>query len=250
MIEKQVLIDWNVTTSYQSDTLDINKTLVFLHGWWQSGKTFEKILKLLEKDRVSYISFDLPWFWKTQIQNLDAQIEDYGNFVQKAIEKYNLKNPILIGHSFGWRISIYLWSYYKNLEKIVLIGSAGIKAKQNSLKLVVVKTGKYIFKLPFLKPFFKTIREKVISKDNKDAGKMQQIFLNTIGNDLQKYMEKITFPTLMIRWENDTATPLEEGKIIHSKIQNSQFIEIPEGTHFVYQEFPEDVYSHIKKFIN
>jgi pimeloyl-ACP methyl ester carboxylesterase len=78
---------------------------------------------------------------------------------------------------------------------------------------------------------------------------MKQIFLNTIQNDLQKYMEEIKLPTLLIRGKNDTETPLREAQIIHSKIKNSSLKIIPEGTHFVYEEFPEEVAKYIINFI-
>jgi pimeloyl-ACP methyl ester carboxylesterase len=51
-------------------------------------------------------------------------IEEYGKVVIDFLEKLQLKNAILIGHSFGGRVSIYLASFYTNIESIILICAA------------------------------------------------------------------------------------------------------------------------------
>ena len=56
------------------------------------------------------------------------------------MEKLEIKNPHVIAHSFGGRVTIYLASKYKDLfNKIVLVDSAGIKPKpsiKKKLKIV------------------------------------------------------------------------------------------------------------------
>lgn len=246
-MESRQLVLWNtIIHYYQSTLLNEKKCFVFLHGWGQWWGTFEKLCKFFDADGHSYICIDLPWFGKSPIKDFNMQVEDYGEIVKQCIEKLWLQKPTLIGHSFWWRISIFLASSYGNIERIVLIGSAGIKKSENPVWLSIVKLGKFFFQLPWLHLFFNTIKNSVVSQDNKNAWAMKQIFLNAIGNDLQKYMEKIRIPTLMIRWENDNATPLEEGKLIHKKIQGSKFFVIEKGTHFVYDEFPNEVYQIIQ----
>lgn len=249
MKQKKIIVENSVVALTESDTFDAKKTLVFLHGWEQVWKCFENIFYYLEKEGISYISIDLPWFWGTPLIDKNWQVEDYGRFVIKVIQKLELKKPILIGHSFWGRISIFLGSFYQNIQKIVLIGSAGIKKNYNPLYLLLVKTGKYIFKFLRMKKIGRKLKMKIASRDYQNSWAMKQIFLNTIQNDLQKYMEEIKLPTLLIRGKNDTETPLREAQIIHSKIKNSSLKIIPEGTHFVYEEFPEEVAKYIINFI-
>lgn len=245
MKSSQSIILWNVVHYYQSEKFSKKSPLVFLHGWGQNGACFKKIFKILDEKNISYIALDLPWFGKTPLKNEQMHIEDYGHFVEAFIEKFELIHPLLIWHSFGGRICIYLWSYYTNISKIILIWSAGLKSKQNYLKLAIIKSGKYIFKIPGLKTLWVKIRNAAISEDNKNAGKMAKIFMHTINNDLKKYMVKIKIPTLLIRWENDDQTPLSEAQIINSQITDSKLHIIKKGTHFVYDEFPDTVLKMI-----
>lgn len=241
MLCKQAVVQKHIFTYYHSPEIDSKNCYVFLHGWGQNWSTFHKIFEILEKKHISYVSIDLPWFWKTPLIDANWQIEDYGNFVIDIIEKLWLQKPILIGHSFWGRITIYIASFYKNLHRIVLIGSAGIKSTPNYLKLAVIKTGKYIFSLPWLNHFYSKLKNKIASEDNKNAGKLSKIFKNTIGNDLRKYMDTIDYQSTLIWWTDDTQTPIEEGKMIHQHIKNSHLKIIQKGTHFVYDEFPNEV---------
>lgn len=249
MKEKKIIIKNQVVKIYQSSNFSHEKTLVFLHGWGQTGKTFEKIFQILEEKNVSFLSLDFAWFWETTLPDKNWNIENYGNSVINLLEKLNIKEPVIIGHSFGGRITIYIASFYKNIKKIILIGSAGIKKNYNPLYLALIKTGKLILNFPVLGRIRRLFQEKMQSRDYKSSWRMKQVFLNIIGNDLKKYMEKINFPTLLIRWEKDEETPLNEAQIINKKIKKSFLKVIPKGTHFVYQEFPEECVKFILDFI-
>lgn len=248
MDQKKCII-WNTVTTYlQGKSKDLENTLLFLHGWMQNKESFQDLFSILDKKNISYISLDLPGFGGTSLISDNMQIEDYGKFVIDFIEKQELKNPILVGHSFGGRVSIYLGSFYKNISKIVLIWAAGIAPHIHPLKLWIIKTAKILFSLPWLKTIWKKVKEKAAADDYLSAGKMTQIYKNTIANDLQHYMKQVQFPTLMIWWEDDDQVTINEAKIMHSHIHNSELC-ILDGTHFIHQEKPKEVTELILEFI-
>ncbi len=76
---------------------------------------------------------DLPGFGQTA-EPLEAwDVGQYAEFVKEFIRSLRLKKVILMGHSFGGRIIIKLMSNLDNafeVEKIVLLDSAGIKPKK------------------------------------------------------------------------------------------------------------------------
>lgn len=243
-----MILDGKVVTYLQSWYQDVNNTLLFLHGWMQNKESFNEILKLLDAEKIAYMSLDLPWFWGTWLVSNTMQIEDYGVFVRNFIEKKGLKSPLLIGHSFGWRISIYLGSFYKNISAIFLIGSAGIAARMNPIRLWIVKVGKIIFSLPWLSAIGNYLRTAVSWEDYKNAGNMTQIYRNTISNDLRKYMKQITLPVCLVFGKDDDQVPLEEAKLMHQSIPESK-LEILEGTHFIHQEKPKEITELLLSFI-
>lgn len=248
MQQKQILIDGSILSYIQYGAIKTD-TLLFLHGWMQNKDSFESIFKILEQKNISYISLDLPGFWGSWLIHDAMTIEEYGHVVQEFIEKKNLTNPILVWHSFWGRISVYLWSFYENISKIILIGAAGIAPKMNPLYLLIVKTGKYLTNLPWLKYIWAQLKSRVSGADYKGAGNMIQIYKNTISNDLQEYMRQISFPTLMIWGKDDDQVPLSEANIMKNTIKNSE-LHILDGSHFIHQENPQKCSELILDFIN
>ena len=57
----------------------------------------------------------------------------------------NINNPIILGHSYGGRIGIVYASKY-NVDKLVLVSSAGIKEKLTKRKQFKIKVYKFFKK--------------------------------------------------------------------------------------------------------
>ena len=60
---------------------------------------------------------------------------------------------------------------------------------------------------------------------------MRQTMANLGSVDLSIILEKINVPTLIVWGENDTTTPLENGKLMHEKIQGSRMVVIRGAKH-------------------
>lgn len=248
MQEKKCVVDNHIFSYIESKDKDKSKTLVFLHGWMQNKESFQSILEQLEKQWFSFVSLDFPWFWKNPLLSDTMTIEDYWDSVVAFMEKLKLEKPILVGHSFWGRVSIYLWSFYENIDKIILIGSAGIAPHMNAIRLSVIKVGKIFFSIPGLKKIWKIVKNKISWEDYKNAWKMTEIYKNTISNDLQKYMIKNNYPICMIWWKNDDQVTQQETQLMHEKLRKSK-LHIIEGGHFVHQESPQEVLDIILPFI-
>ena len=81
------------------------KNVVLLHGWGQNIKMMDPIGKGLMKDY--YITnIDLPGFGSSSEPTYGYTVYDYYEVVDELLTKLNIKKPIMIGHSFGGRISI------------------------------------------------------------------------------------------------------------------------------------------------
>ena len=107
-----------------------NNTIVFLHGWGGSTKSFDFICKDL-KDEYKCLFIDFPAFGKSEEPKQPYQIFDYEKIVIKILNKERIIRPVLVGHSFGGRIAILLASD-GYASKMVLVDSAGLKPTQQS----------------------------------------------------------------------------------------------------------------------
>lgn len=249
MESKQILINSILTSYIVSDNFDSKNCIVFLHGWWQSKLSFEKIFKILDKKNISYISFDFPWFWSSQFPNTNWWIHDYADFTKDFIEKFELKKPILVWHSFWWRVCIILGWNYENINKIVMIWAAWIKAKSSKIKFAFTKTWKTIFSIPWFRWIWKKIKDRIWSRDYLNAWKLKYIFLKAVNEDLTNLLWYIRFPTLLIRWLKDEETPIADWIKMNKMISNSKLKIFDNWTHFVFDEYPDEVWEEIEKFI-
>jgi len=250
MQKKQLLINWNILSYLISDNFDNTNSIIFMHWRGNDKYSFWKILELCEKQNISFISIDLPGFGESPKPKQDRGIKEYAELIKDFVSKLNLKSINIVWHSFGGRIAIYLSANKLiNIKKQVLIGSGGIKPKQNNIRLFFVKLAKNILLALGMKKIYKKLQSKVRSEDYKNAKDMAQIFLNTIDFDLTPLLKQIQTPTKLIWWTDDDQTPLNDGQTMNEQIPNSSLFVVKWWTHFVHIDEYQTVFEEIQKFL-
>lgn len=236
------------------------QTILILPGWGDTRKTFDYLINYLQDFFTIYI-LDYPSFGNSSFIDEDLTIFDYANLINNFINKLNIINPILIGHSFGGRIiSLLTTNYNTKFKKIVLIDVAGIKSKINlkvSIKQLIYKILKKIkFILPnkLRQKYLNYLFNKFSSSDYKLLNqKMYKTFQNIIKEDLTHYYQKIKLETLIIWGEFDNITPVTDGIKLNKIIKNSSLIKITNTKHFPYLEkkylVSRIIFEYLKKDI-
>ncbi len=231
------------------------KTLLLLHGWGANKESLDLIFNAFKKS-FRVISLDLPGFGKSDEPTTPWRAEDYSLFLKDFIKKLGIEPFCALGHSNGGRILIKSASDYFNPDKLILVDSAGLKARHGLsyyIKVYSYKLGKKILKLPL---FNKTgLYEKLIknagSSDYKNSSPvMRATMSNLLCEDLSKALPKIKAETLLIWGENDTATPLWQGRKMEKLIKGSGLVLIKDGGHFSFLDNPSKVLSAIDYFLN
>lgn len=229
--------------------------LLFLHGWGPDSTSFDFAIDALS-DKYHIYALDFPGFGQSpepkEAWNLDA----YTDMVAAFITDNNLKTPILIGHSFGGRVSIKL-SQRMALSQMVLVDSAGIKPPRPwhyYLKIYTFKGIRKLSKLPFfhfiLKEPLNAYAQKYSSEDYKNASPMMKRILSIVVNeDLSSILENIKVPTLLIWGEHDTATPLADAKLMTERIKDSGLVVFEGAGHFSFTEQPSRFITILDTFI-
>ena len=204
---------------------------------------------------------DMPGFGDSEEPMNSWNLDDYVTLIIDFLKNQNIKEVDLIGHSNGGRIIIKLMSR-KNLDfivnKIILIGSAGIvheKTLSQNLKIKISKIGKRILELKPVKKIFPNLiiklKNKVGSDDYKKASPlMKQTLVQLIDQDLRELLPNINVPTLLIWGVNDTATPICDGEIMEKLIPDAGLIKVENCSHYVFLERPEFVNTIIGTFLN
>lgn len=222
------------------------KNIVLLHGWGQNIEMMDPIGKRLDKD--FYITnIDLPGHGKSEEPTKEYNIYDYYEVVKELLNKLDIKNPILIGHSFGGRIAI-IYAAKEKVDKLVLLASPFKKSnKDKSLKVRVLK---FLNKVPVLNKLAPYMKKKIGSRDYKNASSMmRKILVNTVNEDLEKYLKDIRIPTLLIWGTNDREASIEDAKYAEDIMENAGLVVYEGATHYAYLERIDQTIRVLNSFL-
>lgn len=206
-----------------------NECILFLHGWGGGVVSFWGLSKFFSESNC--LLLDFPPFGESDDLITPWTLDDYADAVFCLLNYLKIKKIKIISHSFGGRVAILLASNYNiDIEKLVLIDSAGMKPKFN------ICTKAKIVKYKILKSLG-VKQENKGSKDYKALSPvMKQTFQNILRLHLEKYCPNIRVPTLIIFGEKDRDTPLYMAKRLNKLIKSSRLVVLKDCGHWSYVE--------------
>ena len=222
-----------------------SQTVVLLHGWGQNIEMMKPVGDNLTDYDV--IIIDFPGHGKSEEPKEKWDLIDFTNMIHELLKSLNIDNPILIGHSFGGKISLLYASMYQT-KKLILFGSPfKVKKNPNSLK---VKTLKKLKQIPGLNKLAETMKKHIGSTDYRNASPMMRdILVKHVNTDITENVKKIKCPTIIIWGTNDIAVPIEDAYELETLINDSAVIQYEECTHYAYLERINQTVSIIRNFI-
>ena len=221
-------------------------TLVLLHGW---GQNIEMMKPVGDRFRKSnrIIIVDLPGFGMSEEPKDIWSLNDYVECIKELLDDLKVKNPILIGHSFGGKISLLYASKYK-VNKLILFGSP---FKQEITKMTTsMKILKTLKKVPVLNKLEGFAKKHMGSTDYRNASEtMRNILVEHVNLDITEDVKKIKCPTLMIWGTMDTAVPVERAYELEKLIEDAGVVTYEGCTHYAYLERLQQTINVIRSFI-
>lgn len=216
--------------------------ILLLHGWGCNTDTFNAIRPFLEA-RFRVLTVDFAGFGQSDEPKEVWGVEEYTRSVEALAKAEGVENPILIGHSFGGRVSIVYASRNK-VQKVMLVDAAGVKPRRSLTYYRKVYTFKLLKRLLPL-AVGKVRAEKIIEKRRAKAGSsdysqatpmMRAILSKVVNEDLCHLMPHIKAPTLLYWGERDTATPLADAKRMEKLIPDAGLVTVAGAGHFSFLE--------------
>ena len=221
------------------------KSIVLLHGWGQNKEMMDFLGKKLPNYDI--LTIDLPGFGKSSEPTYAWSIDDYADCVHALVKELNIKDPLVIGHSFGGKVALLYASKYEIYRLISFASPYRVLQKKLSFKQKVLKV---IAKISFLKGFAEFMKKKIGSTDYKNASpRMREVLVKHLHYDITPMVKKINVPTLLIWGTNDTAVNLSIAYELNDLIKDAAVIEYPGCTHYAYMEDLNRSVSIIKKFM-
>ena len=222
--------------------------IVLLHGWGQNIEMMDMLGHPFEKD-FRLIVLDFPGFGTTPEPDSFWSTTDYAKCLHKFLTSLKVKNPILIGHSFGGRVSISYASIY-GAKKVVLL-SAPFRHNKNKKPNLKVKIYKLVKKIPCLKKLTNYLRNKWGSSDYKNASEIiRGSLVKIVNEDLTNYAKNIKCPTLLIYGELDKDVPLKEAQDLEKLIEDAGLIKYENAHHYAYLENLNQTIAILHNFLD
>lgn len=237
-------------------TGDGDRAVIVMHGWGCNRSTVASISRIAaESCRV--FTVDFPGFGDSPEPPSVWGVEEYTRMIEHLIEAEGLKNPILVGHSFGGRVAIVLASR-NEVAKVILVDAAGVKPRRTLryyVKVYSFKAGKVMWRMLLgekkAAEKIEKARKRRASDDYLNASpKMRAILSKVVNEDLKHLMPLIKAPTLLIWGTNDTATPLSDAKIMEQLIPDAGLVEFKNCGHYSFLDNPGQFTAVLRNFLN
>lgn len=201
---------------------------------------------------------DLPGFGKAMLPDKPWRLADYARWLHEYLGQNDVKQPIIIGHSFGGRLAlVYQQLYPKNVRSLILSGTPGftpVPRKKLLVFIFMAKIGNILFSIPPLSLIKDIVRRwyyyLVGARDFFRAeGVMRETFKNVVAEDLVPAMEAMALPCLLIWGEYDIIVPVAIAEKMSRVIVGSELIVVPEADHGVPFKQPKVFVSYMQKWL-
>lgn len=187
-------------TDVQYKVCGSGRAVILLHGWGCNMTTVASIETMLSPHFTVY-TLDFPGFGGSETPSSVWGVEEYTRMLETFVAALGIESPILIGHSFGGRVSI-LYASRNHTHKVILVDAAGAKPRRSLkyyYKVYTYKLGKQLLYLILGKEKAEQRMEKMRrsagSADyNAVSGMMRRIFVKVVNEYLESVMPPYQMP--------------------------------------------------------
>lgn len=233
-------------------------SIIILHGWGLSAKRFEPLTARFKSSGYPTYTPDFPGFGQSNMPERPLDLNDYADFLYEFIKRHHLTKPVLIGHSFGGRVSLkYNYLHPNSVRALILSGTPGftpVSRKKIIMFVALAKIGKFIFSIPPLSLVKDAVRKwyyyVVGAKEFYRAqGVMRETFKNIVKEQLEIPMKANTAPTFLLWGEQDYITPTRIPKQMHALMPHAKILFVPNADHGLPFKKPDIFFKHAESFI-
>jgi len=257
------------------DELDIHycdegegDVILLIHGTFSSLHSFQEWTDLL-KGMYRVIRLDLPGFGLTGPHpNHDYNIDFYSEFLNKFLDKLNIKKCSVAGNSLGgWLSWEFALKYQHRVDSLVLINSAGYIGEGNfPLPFVIAQT-------PVLRNVFSFVPKAVVRRFMRqvfiDQSKVtddlisryydlfhrpgnKETFVKIANSNFTQNTDKLhqlTIPVLVMWGAQDNWINVSHSHKFDKELSNSQLIIYDNVGHVPMEEIPERTVKDLISFL-
>lgn len=183
-------------------------------------------------------------------------VDEYVEWLRDYIRGKGYKQVVIVGHSLGGGIALlYALKYPDEVLGIIPI-SSGARLRVHTMVLEALEKAiedpdSFIAMEPPPNPMIDTELAEVMKKRRIENGPalILSYFRACDNFDILDQVRDIEVPTLAICGSEDIMTPPKYTHYMVEKMPDARAVIIPEGSHLVYVEKPEEVNQTISEFL-
>jgi pimeloyl-ACP methyl ester carboxylesterase len=236
-------------------------SLLFLHYWGGSSRTWELVINDLKTD-FRCVAYDHRGWGESDKPETGYSIQDLADDAEALIQALGLTRYVLIGHSMGGKVAQQLAAKRpEGLEALILVGPAPptpmtvpdevrkqmIQAYQNREAVEFL-----IQNVLTAVPLSDQIREQIVEDTLKGGLAAKHAWPeNGMLEDISQSVPNISVPTLVLAGENDQVEKVESlERALVPNIPTARMTIIPQTGHLSPLEVPEEVAGEIRAFLS
>ncbi|WNB93000.1 alpha/beta hydrolase [Bacillus sp. NEB1478] len=245
------------------------KVVVLVHGFLSSTISFRKLLPYLT-EYYNVIALDLPGFGQSEKSTTFIyRLCNYGQLIIDFLDKLNIKDAILIGHSMGGQISMHAAKKAPaRIGKLILLGCCSYVKKASHplivcsyLPLFTWGMRNWIQKKDVKKNLTAVLHDTALVTQELIDGYKKPIseaaFIDSLirllrqreGDMTSQELKEITQPVLMIWGKEDKVMPVKTGYRLKRDLPNAELIVYEKCGHLLMEEKPDEISNEIIRFI-
>ncbi len=242
------------------------KTILFVHGFPYDHLMWNKQIEFFNK-HYHCVTYDIKGLGQTPAEDGQFTMESFVDDLEFIIDGLKLNRPVLCGLSMGGYISLRAVERFESKLSGLILCDTKAEADDNTNRLrraagikQINTEGAASFISMFIPNTFAEESIQRLGAEYQNILERSSAF-NPVGikgcllammgrNDTNGYLSKIKIPTMVICGEKDKSCPPNLMKELADKINNSEFVVIPEAGHMTPIESPDKVNEAIMNFLS
>jgi pimeloyl-ACP methyl ester carboxylesterase len=231
------------------------ETVLFLHG--AGGANWYPLLETLAQTR-HVLAPEHPGFGRSQIPEWMMSVSDLAFFYLDVLEKLDLKNVHLVGHSLGgWTAAEIAIRSTARLKSLSLLAPAGVRSPEVPFGDIFLWSPEEHARHSFYDPKLIEARIKYLAETDVDitlqnrAAAARLAWNPRLNNpQLTYWLHRIDVPTLFVWGKEDAICPLACAEPFMKPIKHAELYTLSETGHGLHTERPKEVAAKLNSFFD